>query len=141
MLQKIRNHIITKWVAIGIIPGFLFPFASYAEINKTENVPAVSRVNVNRVVTAQPQLEKLHTNKTVETALQPQQFETDVQAAIASVGGPTDANYQGAAGSNEFVDLSTGDFSYSIPLMDVGGYPITLSYDANVTMDQHVDPL
>lgn len=32
---------------------------------------------------------------------------------------------------NEF----TGDFSYSIPLMSVEGYPITISYNQNVSMD------
>ena len=32
------------------------------------------------------------------------------------------------------VDKFTGDFSYSIPLMDVEGYPITLSYNSNVGM-------
>lgn len=32
------------------------------------------------------------------------------------------------------VDKFTGDFSYSIPLMDVEGYPIVLSYNSNVGM-------
>jgi len=50
-------------------------------------------------------------------------------------GGPTDANYVGGGGG-QLVDMSSGGFSYSIPLMDVGGYPIQLSYNANVTMDQ-----
>jgi hypothetical protein len=34
------------------------------------------------------------------------------------------------------VDLSSGDFNYNIPVMDVGGYPLNLSYDSGVTMDQ-----
>ncbi|MBK7964764.1 MAG: hypothetical protein IPK10_05400 [Bacteroidetes bacterium] len=34
------------------------------------------------------------------------------------------------------VDLFSGDFGYTLPLMDVGGYPITLSYAANPTMEQ-----
>ena len=32
------------------------------------------------------------------------------------------------------VDKFTGDFSYNIPLMDVEGYPITISYNSNVGM-------
>lgn len=35
----------------------------------------------------------------------------------------------------DLVDPFTGDFSYSIPLMDVEGYPITLSYNSNITMN------
>lgn len=39
------------------------------------------------------------------------------------------------AGATELVDLFTGDFSYNVPLMDIGGYPINLSYRAGVSMD------
>ncbi|MBO9573789.1 MAG: hypothetical protein J7497_16505, partial [Chitinophagaceae bacterium] len=34
------------------------------------------------------------------------------------------------------VDLFSGDFSYNIPLLDVGGYPVNLSYRSGVSMDQ-----
>lgn len=36
---------------------------------------------------------------------------------------------------NDMVDPFTGDFSYTIPLMDVDGYPLTLSYNSNVNMN------
>ncbi len=36
--------------------------------------------------------------------------------------------------TNDLVDKFTGDFSYSIPLMDVEGYPIVLNYNSNVGM-------
>jgi hypothetical protein len=38
--------------------------------------------------------------------------------------------------SNNLVDLFTGDFSYNIPLLDVGGYPVNLHYQSGITMDQ-----
>lgn len=38
--------------------------------------------------------------------------------------------------SSDMVDPFTGDFSYNIPLLDVGGYPVSLSYRAGITMDQ-----
>lgn len=40
------------------------------------------------------------------------------------------------AGASEMVDLFTGDFKYNIPLMDVDGYPLNLSYHAGVGMEQ-----
>ncbi|WP_343631145.1 hypothetical protein [Fluviicola sp.] len=36
---------------------------------------------------------------------------------------------------DDLVDPFTGDFSYSIPLMDVEGYPIALSYNSKVNMN------
>ncbi|NQY05303.1 MAG: hypothetical protein HRT68_03610, partial [Flavobacteriaceae bacterium] len=39
-------------------------------------------------------------------------------------------------GTSDMVDLSSGDFSYNIPVIDVGGYPLNLSYKSGITMDQ-----
>lgn len=54
------------------------------------------------------------------------------------IGGPSspEASSFKAVGSNNLVNLFTGDFSYSIPLLDVGGYPVNLFYNGGVTMDQ-----
>ncbi|MBC7510998.1 MAG: hypothetical protein H7320_19970 [Ferruginibacter sp.] len=41
-----------------------------------------------------------------------------------------------AVGSDNLVNLFTGDFSYSIPLLDVGGYPVNLFYNGGITMEQ-----
>ncbi len=39
-------------------------------------------------------------------------------------------------GADNMVDLFTGDFSYNIPLLDVGGYPVNIFYNSGITMDQ-----
>tara|TARA_R110000782_G_scaffold1246_2_gene4936 strand:- start:9990 stop:16232 length:6243 start_codon:yes stop_codon:yes gene_type:complete len=39
------------------------------------------------------------------------------------------------AGASDMVNLFTGDLNYSIPLLDIEGYPVTLSYDGNVGME------
>jgi len=59
-------------------------------------------------------------------------------ASFALTGGPSQPEVQSFSpiGTSNMVDLFTGDFSYNIPLIDVGGYPINLSYNSNVTMDQ-----
>lgn len=38
-------------------------------------------------------------------------------------------------GVNDMVDLFSGDFRYNIPLMDVGGYPLNLSYNSGQSLD------
>lgn len=53
-------------------------------------------------------------------------------------GGPGQPEMQSfqSVNTNNMVDLFSGDFSYNIPLIDVGGYPLGLSYKSGVTMDQ-----
>lgn len=58
--------------------------------------------------------------------------------AFALTGGPSQPEVQSFSpvSSSDMVDLFTGDFSYNIPLMDVDGYPLNLSYSGGITMDQ-----
>jgi hypothetical protein len=56
----------------------------------------------------------------------------------ALTGGPSQPEVQSfePIGTSEMVDLSTGTFNYNIPLLDVGGYPLNIHYNAGVTPDQ-----
>ncbi len=42
----------------------------------------------------------------------------------------------GHASMSELVNTANGDFSYNIPLLDIEGYPINITYNAGSTMDQ-----
>ncbi|MGQ3012528.1 MAG: hypothetical protein ACT6QS_02370 [Flavobacteriales bacterium] len=59
-------------------------------------------------------------------------------ALQALTSGPTQPEVQGfqPVGMSQMVDPFTGDFSYNIPLMEVGGYPLNLSYQSGISMDQ-----
>lgn len=52
--------------------------------------------------------------------------------------GPTQPEMKSfqSVNANNMVDLFTGDFSYNIPLLDVGGYPVNIHYQSGITMDQ-----
>jgi hypothetical protein len=54
------------------------------------------------------------------------------------IGGPAspEASSFKAVGADNLVNLFSGDFSYSIPLLDVGGYPVNLFYNSGISMDQ-----
>src|ERR1044072_6388110 len=58
--------------------------------------------------------------------------------AWALTSGPTqpEVNSFEPVGTSEMVNLSTGDFVYKIPLLDVEGYPVNISYHGGVSMDQ-----
>lgn len=60
------------------------------------------------------------------------------QQLIALTSGPSQpeaTNFQPADISN-LVDPFSGDFSYNIPVMEIGGYPINLAYASGISMDQ-----
>ncbi|PWU02591.1 MAG: hypothetical protein C5B52_05050 [Bacteroidetes bacterium] len=54
---------------------------------------------------------------------------------IGGPGQPEMASFK-PVGTNNMVNLFTGDFSYNIPLLDVGGYPINIYYEGGITMEQ-----
>lgn len=58
--------------------------------------------------------------------------------AYALTTGPSQPEVQAfePVGTTEMVDLFSGDFVYNIPLMDVDGYPVNLSYHSGVSMEQ-----
>lgn len=57
--------------------------------------------------------------------------------SYALTSGPSQPEMQGfqPIGSSDMVDLSSGDFSYNIPLMDAGGYPVNIAYHSGDNMD------
>ncbi len=59
---------------------------------------------------------------------------TFVYALTSGPTQPETSSFQ-PIGTNDMVDLFTGDFRYNIPLLDVGGYPLNLSYQSGSTMD------
>ncbi|PSL46715.1 PA14 domain-containing protein [Chitinophaga niastensis] len=60
------------------------------------------------------------------------------QSDHLDLGGPTQPEMQAfhSAGNENMVDLFSGDFNYNIPLLDVGGYPVTIGYNSGINMDQ-----
>lgn len=58
--------------------------------------------------------------------------------ASPAIGGPTQPETQSfqSVNANNMVDLFSGDFSYNIPLLDVGGYPVNIAYHSGATMDE-----
>jgi len=57
--------------------------------------------------------------------------------ANALTSGPVQPEMKGfePIGNSDMVDLFSGDFSYNVPLMDVGGYPINLAYHSGASVD------
>lgn len=65
----------------------------------------------------------------------------DGQAAargVRHIGGPNtpEASSFKTVNTDNLVNLFTGDFSYSIPLLDVGGYPVNIFYNGGISAEQ-----
>jgi len=58
--------------------------------------------------------------------------------ALALTTGPSQPEVQAfePVGTTDMVDMFTGDFNYNIPLLDVEGYPVNISYHGGVGMEQ-----
>lgn len=58
-------------------------------------------------------------------------------AAYALTTGPSQPEMRGfePVGTTDMVDLFSGDFTYNIPLLDVGGYPVNMAYHSGTGMD------
>ncbi|WP_422108101.1 hypothetical protein [Winogradskyella sp.] len=79
-------------------------------------------------------------SKVIASYLAIQLIMTTIQPSnlFALTGGPAQPEFNSFTpiGTSDMVNLSSGDFNYNIPIMDIGGYPINLSYDSGITMDQ-----
>jgi hypothetical protein len=60
------------------------------------------------------------------------------QHAFALTGGPSQPEVESfePVSTSQMVDPFSGDFNYNIPLMDIDGYPLNISYHSGITMDQ-----
>lgn len=58
--------------------------------------------------------------------------------SFALTSGPTQPEVQGfePVGTTDMVEMFTGDFTYNIPLLDVEGYPVNISYHGGIGMEQ-----
>jgi hypothetical protein len=67
--------------------------------------------------------------------IQPLIFPLTVSALTSGPSQPESSSFQPISVS-DMVDPFSGDFSYNIPLIDVEGYPINLSYNSGIGSDQ-----
>ena len=60
------------------------------------------------------------------------------QPHLTPPGGPTQPEVQSytPVDANDLVNPFTGAFSYNIPLIDVGGFPVNISYDPDISMEE-----
>jgi len=58
--------------------------------------------------------------------------------SLALTTGPSQPEVQGfePVGTTDMVDMFSGSFIYNIPLLDIEGYPVNISYHGGITMEQ-----
>lgn len=82
-------------------------------------------------------LVRTHKRKTAIFLLFTFLFQLVPQDALALTGGPSQPEVEAfqPIGVSDMVDLFSGNFQYNLPLLDVDGYPLNLSYSGDVTPD------
>ncbi len=111
-------------------------------------IPVVTRANarplpktIQSYKTGRQLFDKNENSKALEEpAINRQAVELKNPAHVKGIAttGPTQPEMQSflSVNGNNLVDPFSGDFSYNIPLLDVGGYPVNLHYQSGITMDQ-----
>lgn len=127
-LQLILIPVAAKAEESRYRPGFAFaaPVAIKSSRLKTDNTKFPGR---SEAVSAKEADGKSVEPETVTDHKAPsQQFTT----------GPTQPEMKTfqSVNAKDLVDLFSGDFSYNIPLLDVGGYPVNLHYQSGITAEQ-----
>jgi len=108
--------------------GSSFPGNSYGHVAAQPNIlPAQAALSSLPAVGTTVKQEEHTTGQT--NARQP------LKTFIGGPGQPEMSSFKSVNADN-MVDLFTGDFSYSIPLLDVGGYPVNIHYNGGPTIDQ-----
>ena len=140
--DKYRKHI--SWPLFFIFHiQVISPLAVYAEKYPAKasyyHEPVYSKLNESKKYNSDFAPEKkCGFNKSPEKILSSKRESKVLSPAKVNIGGPgsPEASSFKAVGSNNLVNLASGDFSYSIPLLDVGGYPVNLFYTGGITMEQ-----
>lgn len=139
LLTKLNKRAKTiSWFLIHVFVLQIIPFSSFAGSNNEvvsdliNNHMTFRKVNVAKTILAWSESgsKAKDSQISVESSDALEQTSENLQLkSVSSAGGGFSPGSM-----NDMVDPFTGDFSYSIPLMDVEGYPLTLSYNSNVTM-------
>lgn len=98
----------------------------------------IYRLNYNIIMIQHIRTSKI--SKAIASYLALQLIITTIQPSrlFALTSGPSQPEFNAFTpiGTSDMVNLSSGDFNYNIPIMDVGGYPLNLSYQSGISMDQ-----
>ncbi len=144
MVQKLSSNY-QKQIAFLLVQIFLIPgVASFARTTSYETFATPSRsgsfsVYPNKFTT--PFIPKKDNASNI-IPLKTDDIDLNIHNKtddhIENLGGPSQPEMSGfkPVGADNMVDLFSGDFSYNIPLLDVGGYPVNIFYNSGVTMDQ-----
>jgi hypothetical protein len=145
--DKYRKHIAYPLFAVFYLQTILLPYSAVANNNGSadnyygggnyrvnkKNVKPNNVINNNAVYNRSKSIAK-----ETKIKLTAKENTTTHSPKKTDIGGPSspEATSFKAVGSDNLVSLATGDFSYSIPLLDVGGYPVNLFYSGGITMEQ-----
>lgn len=126
---------ISPLMALGNVPVEYYNYDPGYGTGSNDNPFTVSRKNHYPVLNGPVKMDPpaiVFNNPVITTETH---FSGNQQSFIDGPGQPEMQSFK-SVNSNNMVDLFTGDFTYNIPLLDVGGYPVSIHYSSGVTMDQ-----
>lgn len=135
LISRLQAQVPVYFLAGSMLFQTLLPGMVQASMAKGTGYRYVASTAITFVPEADRTITTVYSDKEVDLSVEGS--ETGAKLVYLP-GGPDQPEVQSFSpiGSDNLVDPFTGDFSYNIPLMDVDGYPINISYSAGATMDQ-----
>lgn len=142
LLDTKKRHfkVINIIVVYAIILNITIPSAQAMNTFMAENywkvlVPAkLVSTDMNTIHVAAPSEVVRINTETKPLSIQKQQFVAPTTGTTTG-GGQSETSGFSISSTDGMVNKFTGDFSYSIPLGDVEGYPLVLNYNSNIAMN------
>ncbi|HEU4553604.1 MAG TPA: DUF5977 domain-containing protein [Chitinophaga sp.] len=134
-VAKGRKVIVIMWLMTLYIEAVLPHYARGAVVRTGKRIYVVPAADPNAAVKPAAPVNRI--KNTLPESNKKGNKVKKITAAAGDIGpGQPESGAFHPVNNTNMVDLFTGDFSYTIPLMDVGGYPIAIGYNSGVTMDQ-----
>ena len=142
MLSLNRKEKVNRYLSVILIYVLfiheIVPFArasqnvrsNYSAINVNRKLTSENKSNISVLASEDKSIEVLHDIE------MPYDLEGSPEVLQASAPGQSESSGFSIGSTDGMVDKFSGDFTYSIPLMDVEGYPVVLNYNSNIGMNQ-----
>lgn len=138
--RKVRmNRVISICIVYALLLQEFIPFARAMETIEFHQTAFKVKNTFWSEMSVNADVEKVDEIESLISEALPEMDEAERQqvALAVAAGGPGQSESSGfSLGSTDgMVDKFTGDFTYSIPLMNVEGYPIVINYNSNIGMN------
>jgi hypothetical protein len=133
LVKKTISFSLIYILLLDIMVPSLYAMELLSQPNRLQDESASMKIENSKNNPATEEINQILERHAIDNTVMNQALLSSSLAVSSSASQPEVSGF--SIGSTDgMVDKFTGDFTYSIPLVDAEGYPITLTYNSNVSM-------